>query len=202
MALIFVNIIVDQIWLKATIFGLLMLPLCCRRRHPRLPTAPTTASPPPLPPRCHHDHCYHNANSTSTPGTPTPPPLPVNAGGRPSTGTRGGGRATSADTAVRLVRTHARPPTQEEGGGKPHVNRHRRRQTSSLASRQSSYVRPINLTTSIEMRGDSSNSEDDELEYGYRDSRRHTSYEQRGSSSLPPLKSWSRSPIMTRHDGF
>jgi len=46
------------------------------------------------------------------------------------------------------------------------------RRTSSLASRQSSYVRHGNFTTSIEMRGDSSDSEDDELEYGYRDSRR------------------------------
>ena len=84
--------------------------------------------------------------------------------------------------------SYARPPTQEEGGGKPHVNRNCRRQTSSLASHQSSYVRPVNLTTSIEMRGDSSNSEDDELEYGYRDSRQRTSYEQRGSSSLTPAQ--------------
>ena len=79
--------------------------------------------PPPPPPRRHHDHRYHDANSTSTPGTPTLPPLPVNAGGRPSTGTRGGGGYISCRCRPS---SYALPPIQEEGGGKPHVNRHRR----------------------------------------------------------------------------
>jgi hypothetical protein len=38
------------------------------------------------------------------------------------------------------------------------------------------------------MWGDSSDSEDNELEYGNWDSRRRTSYEQRGSSSLTPAQ--------------
>ena len=62
-------------------------------------------------------------NMISTPRTPTPPPLPVNAGGRPSTGTRGGGGYIGCR---RRPSSYARPPTQEEGGGKPHVSRHRR----------------------------------------------------------------------------
>ena len=83
--------------------------------------------------------------------------------------------------------SYARPPTQEEGG---ETARQPPSSTSnsSLASRQSSYFCPVNFTTSIEMRGDSSDSEDDELEYGYRDSRRRTSYKQRGSSSITPAQ--------------
>ncbi len=172
--------------------------------------AATHDSPRPPPPHRHH-HRHHDATTIIVTTMPTPPRLQERLRRSRYLSTpavdhqperRGGGRLHRlTPPSVLFVRTHARRP-KRRGGGKPHVNRHRRRQTSSLASRQSSYVRPINLTTSIEMRGDSSNSEDDELEYGYRDSRRHTSYEQRGSSSLPPLKSWSRSPIMTRHDGF
>jgi hypothetical protein len=71
-------------------------------------------------------------NMISTPRTPTPPPLPVNAGGRPSTGTRGG-EATSAAVAVRL-RTHARRPKRRGGESRTSAAIVDRR-TSSLASR-------------------------------------------------------------------
>jgi hypothetical protein len=71
-------------------------------------------------------------NIISTPRTPTPPPLPVNAGGRPSTGTRGG-EATSAAVAVRL-RTHARRPKRRGGESRTSAAIVDRR-TSSLASR-------------------------------------------------------------------
>ena len=155
--------------------------------------AATHDSPPPPPHRHHHRH--HDATTIIVTTTPTPPRLQECLRRRRYLSTPAvdnqpecGGGGGNIGCRRRPSCSYARPRSQEEGGGKPHVNRHRRRQTSSLASRQSSYVRPVNFTTSIEMRGDSSDSEDDELEYGYRDSRRRTSYEQRGSSSLTPAQ--------------